>query len=105
MREALRNLERFIVVPATSKYRLFQWCDPKVCPDNALIVIAREDDTTFGILHSRFHVAWSLRLGTEVVNRPRYTSTTTFATFPFPEGMTPDVDASVGKLYRWLQVS
>ena len=95
MREALRNLERFIVVPATSKYRLFQWCDPKVCPDNALIVIAREDDATFGILHSRFHVAWSLRLGTEVVNRPRYTPTTTFATFPFPEGMTPDVDASV----------
>ena len=93
MRKALQNLERFIVVPATSKYRLFQWCDPEVCPDNALIVIAREDDTTFGILHSRFHVEWSLRLGTEVVNRPRYTPTTTFGTFPFPEGMAPNVDA------------
>ena len=29
-----------------------------------LIVIARDDDTTFGILHSRFHEAWSLRLCT-----------------------------------------
>ena len=27
-------------------------------------VIARDDDTTFGILHSRFHEAWSLRLCT-----------------------------------------
>ena len=26
------------------------------------IVIARDDDTTFGILHSRFHEVWSLRL-------------------------------------------
>ena len=30
----------------------------------ALIVIARDDDTTFGILHSRFHELWSLRLCT-----------------------------------------
>ena len=29
-----------------------------------LIAIARDDDTTFGILHSRFHEIWSLRLGT-----------------------------------------
>ena len=37
---------------------------PEFIPINALIVIARDDDTTFGILHSRFHEAWSLRLGT-----------------------------------------
>jgi type II restriction/modification system DNA methylase subunit YeeA len=40
----------------------------------------------FGILHSRFHEAWSLRLGTwlGVGNDPRYTPTTTFETFPLP---------------------
>ena len=31
-----------------------------------LIVIARDDDTTFGILHSRFHEIWSLRMGTRL---------------------------------------
>ena len=54
-----------------------------------LIAIARDDDTTFGILHSRFHEAWSLRLGTSLGEGidPRYTPTTTFATFPFPPGL------------------
>jgi hypothetical protein len=47
------------------------------------------DDVTFGILHSRFHELWSLRLGTSLEDRPRYTPTTTFETFPFPAGMTP----------------
>ena len=51
---------------------------------------------TLGILHSRFHEAWSLRLGTWLGkgNDPRYTPTTTFETFPFPEGLSPDVPAS-----------
>ena len=65
----------------------------RVCPDHQLIVIARDDDATFGILHSGFHEAWSLRLGTWLGkgNDPRYTPTTTFETFPFPEGLSPDV--------------
>ena len=54
-----------------------------------LIVTARPDDTTFGILHSRFHELWSLRLGTSLEDRPRYTPTTCFETFPFPAGLTP----------------
>jgi type II restriction/modification system DNA methylase subunit YeeA len=53
----------------------------------------RDDDTTFGILHSRFHEAWSLRLGTSLEDRPPYT-TTTFETFPFPEGLTPNILAA-----------
>ena len=49
---------------------------------------------TFGILHSRFHEAWSLRLGSSLEDRPRYTPTTTFETFPFPEGLSPDIPAA-----------
>jgi hypothetical protein len=37
---------------------------PGIVPDRNLIAIARSDDTTFGILHSRFHELWSLRLCT-----------------------------------------
>ena len=61
-----------------------------------LIVIARDDDTTLGILHSRFHESWSLRLGTWLGqgNDPRYTPTTTFQTFPFPQGLSPDIPAA-----------
>ena len=75
-------------------YRLlFTWLDARIRPDHQLIVIARDDDTTFGILHSRFHEAWSLRLGTSLEDRPRYTPTTTLETFPFPDGLSPDIPA------------
>ena len=64
MWKALDGLARYIVTPTVAKHRLFAWLDARVCPDHQLIVIARDDDTTFGILHSRFHEVWSLRMGT-----------------------------------------
>ncbi len=60
-------------------------------PDKNLIVIPREDDLMFGVLSSRFHAAWALRKGSDLEDRPRYTHTSTLATFPFPEGMAPTV--------------
>ena len=96
MWRALEGLARYIATPRVAKYRLFAWLDARICPDCQLIVIARDDDTTFGILHSRFHEIWSLRRGTWLGkgNDPRYTPTTTFETFPFPVGLTPDRPAS-----------
>ncbi len=95
MWQRIQMSDRFIVTPTVAKHRFFVWLDCRTCPDHQLIAIAREDDTTFGILHSRFHEAWSLRLGTwlGVGNDPRYTPTTTFETFPFPEGLTPNIPA------------
>ena len=61
---ALDGLSRYIATPTVAKHRLFVWCDSRICPDHQLIVIARDDDTTLGILHSRFHEIWSLRGGT-----------------------------------------
>lgn len=88
---ALADLDRFIVTPEVSKHRVFVWLASGVCPDKNLVAIARDDYACFGLLHSRFHQAWSLRLGTSLEDRPRYTCSTTFATFPFPEGLTPNI--------------
>jgi type II restriction/modification system DNA methylase subunit YeeA len=92
----LAKMKRYIVTPTVAKHRIFVWLEQNVLPDHQLITIARSDDTTFGILQSRFHEAWSLRLGTwlGVGNDPRYTPTTTFETFPFPEGLTPNINAA-----------
>ncbi len=60
-----------------------------VLADSTVAAIARADNTTFGILHSRFHELWSLRLGTSLEDRPRYTPTTCFENFPLPAGLTP----------------
>ncbi|MBK1642540.1 hypothetical protein CKO12_11755 [Chromatium okenii] len=89
MRGALKKVTRYICTPRVSKYRLFVWLATAVLPDSATVAIARADDTTFGILHSRFHELWALRMGTSLGATPRYTPTTTFETFPFPLGLTP----------------
>lgn len=96
MRRAVSKLERQIITPRVSKHRLFVWRPIQVLADSATVVIARDDDVTWGILQSRFHEVWSLKLGTwlGVGNDPRYTPSTTFETFPFPENMTPNISAS-----------
>jgi type II restriction/modification system DNA methylase subunit YeeA len=93
MYRAFSSLKRYIGTSMVAKHRCFLFFDKTIIPENLIIAIARDDDTTFGILHSRFHEAWSLRLGTSLEDRPRYTSTTTFETFPFPEGLTPNIPA------------
>ncbi|MDP8921466.1 MAG: hypothetical protein M3O34_01105 [Chloroflexota bacterium] len=84
MRAAIEPLPRFIVTATLAKHRLFTWVAAPTIPDHQLIVIAREDDYLFGVLHSRPHELWALRMGTSLEDRPRYTPTSTFETFPFP---------------------
>lgn len=96
LRAAVSSLERILATPLTSKHRVFCWL-PKVClPENTVVVVARDDDTSFGILHSRIHESWSLKFGNNMGmgNDPRYTPTTCFETFPFPEGLTPNIAAA-----------
>jgi hypothetical protein len=89
MRAAFETLDRYIATSSVSKHRVFAWLDKSILPDHALIVTARADDTTFGILQSRFHELWALGRGTSLEDRPRYTPTTCFEEFPFPSGLTP----------------
>ncbi|MBI5934781.1 MAG: class I SAM-dependent DNA methyltransferase [Chloroflexi bacterium] len=87
MREALIGKTRFIATPRTAKHRVFVWLTPEVLANDGTIVFAREDDYFFGILHSRIHELWARRTGTQLREAEsgfRYTSTSTFETFPFP---------------------
>ena len=84
MRQAIEGLERYIATSNVSKHRIFAFIDGDVLPDATLIVFARDDDYTFGVLSSRIHTTWALSIGTQLEARPRYTPTTCFQTFPFP---------------------
>ncbi|CAK0760466.1 hypothetical protein CCP4SC76_3300001 [Gammaproteobacteria bacterium] len=89
MSSALFGLHRYMVTPRVSKHWLFQWLDAQVLSGQTLVVLARHDDTTFGILQSRFHELWSRHLRRTHKDRYRYTLTT-FESFPFPKGCNPD---------------
>jgi len=84
MRNALMGLHRHIATPEVSVYRLFVWVDASILCNQQVLVFAQDDDYFFGVVHSRFHELWALRMGTSLGATPCYTPTTTFETFPFP---------------------
>ena len=100
MRTALANLFRYIATPRVSKHRIFVWLASDVLANDGTIVLARDDDYFFGILHSKLHELWARRTGTQLREAEsgfRYTPTSTFETFPFPwpPGKEPKKDARV----------
>ena len=94
MRKAVEPIARYIATPRVAKHRFFVFIHAAVMPDSRLNVIARADDTTFGILSSRIHELWSLAQasvhgdGAEG-GRPTYNAKSCFETFPFPPGLSP----------------
>lgn len=93
MREALADLPRYIGTSMVSRHRMFAWIDGDVLPDATIIVFASDDDYFFGVLHSRIHTLWASGTGTQLEDRPRYTPTTCFETFPFPKPTDEQRDA------------
>jgi type II restriction/modification system DNA methylase subunit YeeA len=88
MRNALTGLARFLTTISVGKHRPFVWMSAPTLPDHQLFVFAFKDDWHMGLLHSRVHEVWARSQGTQVREREsgfRYTPTTCFETFPFPE--------------------
>jgi type II restriction/modification system DNA methylase subunit YeeA len=102
MRRALQGLPRYLATPRVAKHRLFVWLDGRTLPDSQVIAFARDDDYFFGVLQSRVHESWALRMGTwmGVGNDLRYTPTTCFETFPlpWPPGEEPQDDLLVAEI-------
>jgi type II restriction/modification system DNA methylase subunit YeeA len=99
-----QQLTRTIFTPRVSKHRLFVWFDGSTLPDTQVVAFARDDDYTFGVLHSRFHEVWALAQGTQVREKEsgfRYTPTTCFETFPFPRP-TPEQGQAISAAARDL---
>jgi hypothetical protein len=96
LENVLRRLDRWIVTPRVGKHRVFAWVFPPSYVDNALVAFATDDDYIFGVLHSRAHELWALSQGTQLREREsgfRYTPTTCFETYPFPEPTEPERNA------------
>lgn len=92
LRKAIAKLRRYLVTPESSEHRVFRWADTTVLPVGSVFAIARDDDTSFGVLQSTLHEVWATAQGNRlgVGNQRRYNITVTFETFPFPTGLTPD---------------
>lgn len=88
LRQKMEGIGRVIVTPGTAKHRVFRWYPVSTLCNQGTFIFTFEDDYTFGVLHSRFHEVWALAQGTQLREKEsgfRYTPTTCFETFPFPE--------------------
>jgi type II restriction/modification system DNA methylase subunit YeeA len=96
MWRAIGKRHRYVVTPRVAKHRTFLWLDRVVCPDSRIFAFALDDDTTFGVMHSKLHEVWTLATCSwhGVGNDPTYNTGTCFETFPFPEGLTPNISAA-----------
>ena len=104
MREALHGHPRFVATPGVAKHRVFAWRNPEVLCNQGTLVFARSDDYFFGVLHSRLHELWARAQGTQLREREsgfRYTPTTCFETFPFPQP-TPEQQAAIAEAAKEL---
>lgn len=94
LRSYLAGLDCYITTVETSKHRFFQFLDKAILPDNMLVNIASDKHTHMGVLSSRLHVQWALKLGGRlgIGNDARYNKIRCFETFPFPDADAESTD-------------
>jgi hypothetical protein len=88
MMAAMKSVPCCIATPRVGKHRIFAWVPSCVLPSDATVAFPTEVSFVFGVLHSRAHEIWALAQGTQLREKEsgfRYTPTTCFETFPFPE--------------------
>jgi hypothetical protein len=90
MRAAVSELGRFAVSTRTGKRLLMTWQKNDTLPSDANVVFAFDDDYSMGILLSKAHDAWAWAQSSTLKGDLRYTPTTVFATFPWPDPVTPE---------------
>ena len=85
---AIGVLPRYIVCGRVTKRPIFDFVSPSVHPNDALTVFPLSDDYSFGVLQSDVHWHWFTARCSTLKGDPRYTSTTVFDSFPWPQAPT-----------------
>ena len=85
MRQAMSSLSYYFAIPKIAKWVIFTPVDISILPCEANMVIASDDFYILGILTSNLHRMWVKAQSSTLEDRTRYTNTTCFETFPFPQ--------------------
>ena len=81
----IAGLDRVLVRSLTSKNFCFAFLPAGMVYDQTLIVFAKRTYAVFCALQSHSHEIWAIFFGPTLEDRPRYTPSDCFETFPFPE--------------------
>lgn len=97
MVKLISKRKRYIVCGQVTSRPIFEFVNPGIRPNAALIVFPFEDDYSFGILQSNTHWIWFVNRCSTLKGDPRYTSNTVFDTFPWPQKPTAAAAAKVAR--------
>lgn len=96
MRVAVRAVSSYLATGETTEHRVFRFLSASLIPDKSLYAFPKAGLTGFGVLQSTFHEVWCTYFGNRIGagNQRRYNASFVYLTFPFPEGLTPDIPAA-----------
>jgi hypothetical protein len=100
MRQALYGFERYIAALAQGKRIFFAWQEAWTCPSNLTNVFAFSDDYSLGVLSSTIHHEWAKAQSSTLEDRFRYTPTSAFETFPWPDPISDAQREQIADLAR-----
>lgn len=102
MRVAIDGLCRYVASTLVGKRLVFAWAEVKWCPSNLVGVFAFDDDYSMGVLTSRAHGAWAWAQSSTLKGDLRYTPSSAFMTFPWPDPVTDEKRERVADVSRRL---
>jgi hypothetical protein len=85
MRQAIRDLERTLVISRVGQACAFAFIPSTWIPADRLTIFASSNISFFAVLQSRIHEVWARFFSTTLKDDLIYTPSACFETFPFPE--------------------
>lgn len=85
MLKRVEPLSRYIVCGRVTKRPIFAFISPEIRANDALTIFPFEDDYSFGVLQSNLHWLWFVERCSTLKSDWRYTSSTVFDSFPWPQ--------------------
>ena len=85
LRAAIAPLSRYIAIGRHGKRLIAVWQATDVLPGDGINAVALDDDFSIGVISSAAHTAWAWQHSSTLKADLRYTPTTVWATFPWPD--------------------
>jgi hypothetical protein len=82
--EAIRGLDRVLVVSRVGQALAFTFCDTGPVFAESLVVVTSSRAAALSLMQSRAHEVWARTLASSMKDDLRYTPSDCFETFPFP---------------------
>ena len=103
MLQIIAPLKRFIACSRVTSRSIFEFVPQAVRPNDALMVFAFEDDYSFGVIQSDAHWQWWKAKCSTFEARLRYTTTSVWDTFPWPQRLSKKQQETVAQSAKNLR--